>query len=252
VLVPLYLNSRNLNFQDWIADFVASARPDLAQSTRFQFERFAAESLAEAKAKDAKTTITLIFRGDSAPARDAVNRLYGAPIGVDDARWPQAGGQPMEHLLTLETRFLSAEPRAHYAAKGVTAIAVFLAKIGDHEAFAPGNTHAAIVELSASDLGRGESTAPAAHAGRALVPVTREVPEAAFQGGAKKGALAALRKVLDREDFLAPYRRTPRWLQGPEGDGLFLFDVSSDVAPALNVGDGGRLFVFANTAFVQG
>jgi hypothetical protein len=252
VLVPLYLNSRNHTVQDWIADFVASVRPDLATSTRFQFERFAAESLAEAKAKDAKATITLLFPGEAAPAEDAVNRLYGAPIGVDEARWPQVDGQPMAHLLTLETRFLAAEARAHYAAKGVVAIAVFLSKIDDHEAFAPGHAHAAVVELSAVDLTRGEGPAHAAHAGRALVPVTREVPEAVFRGGAKKSALAALRKVLDREDFLAPYRRTPRWLQGPEGEGLFLFDVSSDFAPALNMGDGGRLFVFAHTAFVQG
>jgi hypothetical protein len=252
VLIPLYTSSRNPNFQDWIADFVASARPDLAESTRFQFERFASESLAAAKAKDAKTTITLIFPGEGAPARDAIQRLYGAPIGVESSRWPQANGQPMEHLLTIETRLLSAEPRAHYTAKGVAAVAVFLTRIDDHEAFAPGNAHAAIVELSAADLARGESDAPAARAGRALLAVTREVPEAVFQGGAKKGALAALRKVLDREDFLAPYRRTPRWLQGPEADGLFLFDVSRDFAPELNVGDGGRLFVFANTAFVQG
>ena len=251
VLAPLYTKSTNVVFKRWVEPTVISFRPDLVETSRAKLERITATPSKGAKAKEATTAATLVFRTSEAPSASTVNRLYGAPIGVSEATWPAFEGKPMEHLITLETRAFHEEARGYYEKKNVLAVAVFLSSLNSHEAFAPGSKHAAVVELTATDIAKGASSAASTYPGIALEAVTKDVPESVFQGGAKKGALFELRKLLDQHDFLATYRRSPRWLQEPQGGGLFLFDMSGSIASNVNLGDGGTLYVFADTAFIQ-
>lgn len=252
VLVPLYTSTTNRRFRNWIEEAVFRARPDLAESPRDRIVRLA-KALADADGD--RTTRSFVFRGSAPPTKDAINRLFGPPIGVDDKRWPKRGRKAMVHLITIETRLLAASVAAAFARDGVSAIAVFVTSLDDHQAFAPGNDHAAIVPLTAADLARGAAVVDDADptiAGIALDVERLELPAAVFKGGTKTGALWELRIALDRGDFLQPDRNSPRWIQDPErGDGEFLFDLDEDFAPELNLGDQGRFYVFADTAFLQ-
>lgn len=252
VLIPLYTSTDNRRFRNWIEDAVFRARPDLAESPRDRMVRLAA-ALSDTDGET--TTRSFVFRGSAPPTKDTINRLFGPPIGVDKKRWPKRGRKAMVHLVTLETRLLAAEVAAAYEGLGVAAIAVFVSSLDEHQAFAPGNDHVAIVPLTAADLARGaavvDGTDPTL-AGIALDVERLLLPEAVFQGGTKTGALWELRNALDRGDFLQPDRRSPRWIQDPQpGDGSFLFDLDEDFAPELNLGDRGRFYVFQDTAFLQ-
>jgi hypothetical protein len=85
---------------------------------------------------------------------------------------------------------------------------------------------------------------------RLLEPLQLQLPAALFAGGKKSGAFFELRKALDSANCLQP-ARSPRWIQEPQHSGMFLFDLDEEFAGALNLGDNGRLYVFADTAFVQ-
>jgi hypothetical protein len=252
VLVPLYTSTTNQRFRNWIEDAVFRARPDLAESPRDRVVQLA-KALS---ASDGESTLrSFVFRGATPPTKETINRLFGPPIGVDKKRWPKRARKAMVHLITLETRLLRASVAEAFARDGVSAIAVFVTSLDDHQAFAPGNDHAAIVPLTAADLARGaavvDDTDPTL-AGIALDVERLDLPEAVFKGGAKTGALWELRQALDRSDFLQPDRGSPRWIQDPQpGGGAFLFDLDEDFAPELNLGDRGRFYVFTDTAFLQ-
>jgi hypothetical protein len=252
VLIPLYTSTTNRRFRNWIEDAVLRERPDLAESPRDRMVRLA-KALSDTDGET--TTRSFVFRGSTPPTKDTINRLFGPPIGVDKKRWPKRGRKAMVHLVTLETRLLAADVAAAYEGLGVAAIAVFVSSLDEHQAFAPGNDHVAIVPLTAADLARGAAVVDDGDrtlAGIALDPLRLELPEAVFEGGTKTGALWELRNALDRGDFLQPDRRSPRWIQAPQpGDGSFLVDLDEDFAPELNLGDRGRFYVFQDAAFLQ-
>ena len=179
-----------------------------------------------------------------------------AEPGVSADRIPTFEGRPMEHIITIETRLFAPAVRESYAKNGVVAVSVFLSSRSDHQAFAPGSPHAAVVELSAAEIAKGAPVATEGEItdrGVALEAITCTLPDAVFQGGAKKGSLYELRKLLDRTDFLAPDRGSPRWIQDPQFSGEFLFDLDGEFAglSSLNLGDMGRFYVFGDTAFTQ-
>jgi hypothetical protein len=255
-LVSLYSKSTNAVFRDWTERLVKSFRPDHVESSRLRIERLADECVKAANKGSVTVQRNFLFRTDRAPGADTIDRLFGPPIGLSADRIPPCDGRPMEHVITVETRLLAPALRDDYAARGIVAIAVFLSSRKRHEAFAPGTPHAAVVEIAAADAAKGAAViteGEPAERGIELEAITCTLPDAVFQGGAKKGALYELRKLLDRSDFVATDRASPRWLQEPQPAGRFLFDLDGEFAGqfALNLGDTGRLYVFVHTAFVQ-
>lgn len=251
VLVPLYTSTNNVKFRRWIEPIVTNVRPALAETTRDRLVRLAALTTSEG---GETATRAFVFRTRNRPTKDTVNRLYGPPVGVTDKTWPTHRKKKMQHVITLETRLLASEQAAVYAARGTTAIAVFVSSLDKHEAFAPGNKHAAVVELTAADVARGADVVAGdddVAAGIALDAVTCVLPVAAFKGGTKEGALWELRRVLDQTDFLTPDRVSPSWIQDPQPAGTFLFELDEAFAGELNLGDAGRFYVFDATAFMQ-
>lgn len=255
-LVSLYSGSTNAAFRDWAEPLVKLWRPNHVERSRVRIERLADECVKAAKKGSETVLRSFVFRTDAAPSADTINRLYGPPIGLPADRVPQFEGRAMEHIITVETRLLAPAVRESFAQRNVAAVSVFLSSRNDHAAFAPDSPHAAVVELSAADLAKGAQVVTAGDVterGVALEAVTCTLPDAVFQGGAKKGSLYELRKLLDRTDFLAPDRVAPRWIQQPEPAGAFLFDLDGEFSgnASLNLGDMGRLFVFEGTAFIQ-
>lgn len=246
VLFPLYETTKNARFKSWIEPTVLRFRPELAEATRDRLVRLAAACVA---AGGETTTRTFVFRTAQRPSATTINRLFGPPIGVAPQRWPKHAGKPMVHLITLEASLLPAGG----VTPGTAAVAVFVSSLMEHEAFAPGSAHAVVLSLAPEDIATGANViarGDAERTGIALDIVTCDLPARAFQGGAKQGQLYELRRVLDRTDFLRP-DQAPRWIQEPQPAGQFLFDLDEGFAPELNMGDVGRCFVFAETAFIQ-
>ncbi|HEY4056582.1 MAG TPA: hypothetical protein VGM39_08230, partial [Kofleriaceae bacterium] len=238
--------TKNRRFKGWVESRVADWKPALEETVPEKLARLAAETSVQKSVS--RSVVVRDSDEDAVPFNADINRLYGQPIGVTAATWPKFGKAKMEHVITLETRLLSAAARKALG-KDCAAVAVFLSSLRDHEAFAPGSPRAAIVRLKAADVAKPAS--PGDDGVRLLV-ATADVPEKVFLGGKKSGAIAELRTLFDREDFLVPDRGSPRWLQSaqPSG-GAFLFELDHRFAGRVNMGDSGRLYVFTDTAFIQ-
>ncbi|HEY4180333.1 MAG TPA: hypothetical protein VGM90_26000 [Kofleriaceae bacterium] len=238
--------TKNRRFKGWVESRVATWQPALEETVPQKLARLAAETSREKLVS--RTVVVRDTDEDAVPFKADINRLYGQPIGVTAATWPKFGKAKMEHVITLETRLLSTAAQKALG-KDCAAIAVFLSSLRDHDAFAPGSPRAAIVKLTAADVATAAS--PGDDGVRLLV-ATADVPEKVFLGGKKSGPIAELRTLFDREDFLVPDRGSPRWLQSAQpARGAFLFELDDRFAGRVNMGDGGRLYVFADTAFVQ-
>jgi hypothetical protein len=249
VIVPLYQTTRNERVKWWFAGVVERYAPTLVEADRAKIVRIATE-LATTGARGSINE-TLIFVGDKVPGKNDINRLFGPAIGVAAARWPMHGKKKMQHVITLETKYLGS---SEYADRDIAAIAVFVSDLSAHQAFAPGTSHVAIIELTTAQLSKGAKISGEGNRiddGRILEPVTVALPSAVFKGGKKTGALFELRKALDGAVCIQP-NRSPRWIQTPQHiGGTFLFDLDDDIAGELNMGDNGHFFVFADTAFIQ-
>ncbi len=242
----LYRGSNNARFKDWLRPYLDDQDASLVEPVATQLARLIAECAKEAELAETVER-TVIVRTARAPAKTTVNRMFGEPIGVDAKRWPKKGKKKLEHVITLEASVLSAIARASLG-EGVAAIAVFVDSIDK------GFESAAIVSISSAQLPKAtKAKATPGEASRehgvALEAIKVQVPERVFQDGKKAGPLFELRKLFDRMELVPG--DGPHWLQEPEDVDDFLFELGHSFAPELNLGDAGRMYVFADTALYQ-
>jgi hypothetical protein len=257
-LFPLLQRSTNERVKVWLAGLIREYGPKglvpPAETLPPLGERLATLTAELAAHPSGLVPAALVERGDAAPGKTTVNRLYGPPIGVSEERWPTFGKKKMVHLLTLETQYFTEALRNAYQAKGVVAIAVFISNLMEHKAFAADNKHTALVQLSASDLKLGAKVVKSGDTtktGLELVVHAMRVPNALFKGGVKKDALLALRGIFNYRSLIHLHCETPKWIQQPDDAPAFHFDFDEAFASEVNMGDEGRMYVFRDTVFIQ-
>ncbi|MDI1479158.1 hypothetical protein [Polyangium sp. y55x31] len=177
---------------------------------------------------------------DAPPAADALNRVGGLPIGVTAESWPRREGKPMHHVLTLDLR-----EHPILRPEGKRALAFFVSSPREHEAYAPGNDHVAVLLLGEAELAAGEPAFPADLEGPRLAAGTL-----CFENGAH----------LSKKQLLATSHAAwmPTWLQTGDEESLwaakpgdFVLQFGEDLVPGLSFGDLGVMYVFSKTAWFQ-
>ncbi len=226
---------------------------------------------------------------DAAPADDSLNRVFGPPVGVTDADWPQypylgellakadqleswnTDDLRMEHVFTVDLRdirLLGTPPRAR-------AMMLFISNASLHNANQNGNVDTAVVFLSEDELSRGpyRGSLPARSRSRwsrrfSLVRI--DVPgdvfdphededtpiaklyDAIWQAPARLGGCPIwVREPSDPRDF-TPVRRPhrPPATPGPRGRNAFMMQFEQRFAD-VNLGEQGVMYVSGVGAYYQ-
>ncbi len=177
------------------------------------------------------------------PGHTTINRLGGLPIGVTSDTWPTFDGKPMYHVLTID---LNDHPCLHLP--NARALALFISHPMKHEAWQPGTPHTRVLLLSDEDLENGEPNWP-----EGLEQDTAPSP-AVFTFDDEPRT----EQELFKKSFAGP---SPIWLQSDdtedcdESDDLdrrrnFVLQFGEELV-RLNLGDGGVMYVFADSAWSQ-
>jgi hypothetical protein len=227
----------------------ASSKPDGIEAAA----ELARELIVAVKAVEPKhlTGIYALRRGESS---DALHRVGGLPPGGGELKWPLKNGMPMVHLLTLDlaampelrervTKWKSVPPEE------VRTVSLFLHSPKHNDANMPFTDESAVIFVG-ERFARETAQAPA---GAEVLPeeplaaIRIEVPAplymAGWTGGKKlKGALGKLSVCV---------AGGPHWIQDPQpGKGPFVMQFDERFVD-VNLGDKGRMYVYADTAFWQ-
>ena len=187
------------------------------------------------------------------PTVTDINRCCGTAIGVSPDKWPERNGQKMEHAITLD---LSSTPRlkAQFPAN-TAAVAVFVSSLDFNEAFEPGTEETAVLLLTDQELAKGvnagagptndesESTTFVAH--EVTLPI--EVFAEDIHDRDEDDPVYELNEALCAFSMVGG---KPIWLQGVDHDGEFILQFDDSLVD-MNLGDGGVMYVFRDTAFWQ-
>jgi hypothetical protein len=171
---------------------------------------------------------------DAVPTDDSLNRVWGAPLGIDGDTWPRYDGlrdlfeessmpegwdgsdTRMEHVFTIDLRGLEGVR----APAGARVMMLFLSNASYNEAWEAGTSQTEVVFLDDAAVARGlcREPLPPREDSRTekrftLVPI--RVPAAVFAASGDDPVLGELRKAI----WQAPARLggAPIWLQGEEG-----------------------------------
>jgi len=153
--------------------------------------------------------------------------------------WPERQGQPMQHVLRLDLRQLP-QPPADF-------LSLFVANPADNEAFLPFN------DSSQLHFHTGQAAMPntppiAPLASQMIQQKALMLPSEIFGWEAPNEALKAIRQQLFNCSYLGGQ---PLWLQSDEHHGAFIGQFDEQLAPDLNLGDSGVMYLFEDTAFWQ-
>ncbi len=211
-----------------------------------------AEKILKEHSSEAVTAY-LLENLERRPEAGDLNRTCCDPIGVSLENWPDFHAVKMEHAITLD---LATTPKLRDRfPQGTRAVSVFVSRLFDNGAYSPGNTESAVVLLSEDDVEKGilhsipleeedhESTTFCAH--EILLPAS-VFSEAVFD--LEEGH--PLNELREKLSCFSIAGGMPLWLQDKEHDGdvILQFDV---MLVDMNLGDGGVMYVFDDTAFWQ-
>ena len=159
----------------------------------------------------------------------AINRIGGAPIGIGKDNWPTIRNpntdemQPMIHVLTVETADLDIE-----ISDDVAALALFVSSAEMPFYFSDPTADYEVVQLSQKDIERGELEGP-------------ELPESPLE--------ATGLEILEKSPSSASFAGgKPRCIQSEGQQKGFVLQFDSQFI-YLNLGDGGRLYMYDDWAF---
>lgn len=232
------------------ADGDAGLMPDSPMSIEEIQHR--AQVIIDAGLSDSVTAY-LLENLESEPGDTDINRCCGTAIGVSLENWPERDGQKMEHAITLD---LSSTPRlkAQFPAN-TAAVAVFVSSLDFNEAFEPGTDETAVLLLTDQDLARGVNAGagPANDESESSTFVAHEVmlPIEVFAEDIHERDEDD--PVYELNEALCEFSMAggkPIWLQGVDHDGEIILQFDDSLVD-MNLGDGGVMYVFRDTAFWQ-
>lgn len=183
-----------------------------------------------------KIRIYRLRRGEGTVAADSVARIGGRPRGIPATAAPKLGGEPMEHILTLDLAQLPELAARH---PGRRSLSLFLPEPSSGERHEDGE----LVWLAEEDLSREPGSTEDA---RPLVIEAYDVPAAIFEverGSDLEPTAERVRSIVYQSNGYA--LGGPLWLQdGPTGvDPSFVLQFDEGLC-SINLGDMGVMYVF--------
>lgn len=184
-----------------------------------------------------------------------INRIAGNPIGITDSRWPLFNGKKMFHVFTVD---LNDVPRLKEKfSSEIRAFALFISDTVDLVADEPFNLHTKILELTQKDLACGVNEDSPTYDENYKEPIEGsfksheiEFPAELFYDYDVYDDLSdSVKAILENMEFTIAGGR-PIWLRGSKhtNDVLVQFD---EYFYEMNLGYGGTLYVYKDTAFMN-
>ena len=200
-------------------------------------------------------TIYLIEALEQEPSEIEINRTFSHPIGVSEENWPRLDGKKMFHAVTLD---LETTPKLKEHFPGYRAISLFISDRVEHEIDGPNNKDATLVRITQEDIEEGINENSPEHNTDFGEPKSQsftcheiEIPIEVFhpevRGLVEENPLLNLATRIYDQSYAAG---VPLWLQGVEFKGTFLLQFD-EMLVDMNLGDGGIMYVFKETAFFQ-
>lgn len=182
----------------------------------------------------ARTIYTLQVGGASeAPgSAGSLSQLGGRPAGVGGARWPTHGGQPMQHLFSLDLKDLPAL-QVHYP--GERALAIFCSTAEPVDMYRLRSPKNSLMALRFSTQAQVDAADPPP-AGVELRPARRITPTT--HPWSEREGLWSRQRVLGAVPF---------WCQEPDHQGNFIMQFGE----GLGVSGDGLVYVFDDAIFAQ-
>lgn len=214
--------------------------------------RHRAQEIIDAGLADTVTAY-LLENQEREPGDSDINRCCGTAIGVSPETWPQKDGRKMEHAITLD---LSSTPKlkAQYPAE-IAAVAVFVSSLDENEAFEPGTEETAVLLLTDEDLVKGVNAAagPANDESESTTFVAHEITlpvEVFAEDVHQRDEDDPVYELYEALGEFSMAGGKPVWLQGVAHDGEIILQFDDSLVD-MNLGDGGVMYVFRDTAFWQ-
>jgi len=196
----------------------------------------------------------------TSPSDDDINRTVGAPIGITDSNWPMYEGHKMCHAITVD---LEQVPNLKSSFPGCRAMSVFVCDYWEHEIWLKPTGQVKVLGITQQDVDTGvnrnvpESEDDFEPESQSFSVRKISIPSAVFDPDiyekyAEDHPLVAICENMGDQSVVAGFvGGEPMWLQQPEGEGEFLMQFSDGLVE-MNLLDAGCLYVYKNTAYVQG
>lgn len=236
--------------EDEYSEMLAEAGGESAADTSAagKLRRLSAQ-MFEARPELDRTVVYIFSRTDEVPD-ETLNRIHGAPFGVDE--WPLKDGdadEPMTHMFTLD---LETTPRLKARFKDeVRAVSLFLRNPQHNSAWSPGNSETFVHFVMNDDTSEWSDELPKGHEAATGFTVEEvEVPVKAWTVGyGEDPELEAIRTEVYRQHAWVG-GGGPIWLQSEEHFGMPVMQFDEGFI-YTNLGDCGVMYVFTDTAFWQ-
>ncbi len=224
-IVFRYLDGNAFAGEREVYEVVLAAREAYMKRT---LNRSLAELVATSRT-GAKTVIATLRRARDGEVTEGASRVGGALPGLSAGRWPLHGQEPMRLVLVLS--------RADAPTLSSPGVAVFAHNPDLNSASRPGTDETAVLPLTEEELASSSG-------GTSIVAEKIEVPSNLWTS---RTLAAARTKLFSLPGFAGG---KPIWLQRAEHSGGFVLQAAAELVP-MNLGDGGVLYVFDDTAFWQ-
>ena len=201
------------------------------------------------------TTIYLLKKEEVKPGVTRINRVAGAAIGVSDALWPKYEGERMHHAITLDLK--SVPKLQHECQENIVAVALFVSDLMDNESYVPLNQESKVIHLTQKDIDQGvnpwipQSDDDYQVEPCSFEPYEIEVPLEIFDEHIyDRDESDLMFKLFEEISSYSFAGGKPIWIQSAEYDADILFQFDESLVD-MNLGDGGCMYVFKDTAFWQ-
>lgn len=207
--------------------------------------------------KSQTTTAYIIEKIEQKPSLKDINRVAGTSIGISDENWPMFNDEKMAHVITIDLN--STPDLKKQFPNGVEAFALFISNFFDNQAYVPMNNEAKCVMLTKLDLEKGTNNwvAPVEEGfykpeacifkcHEVVLPV--EVFDEEIYNRKETDPIYILSERLTQYPIAGG---RPIWLQSPQHEGNDVILQFDEGLVDINLGDGGVMYVFKDTAFWQ-
>ena len=202
------------------------------------------------------TTIYLLEKKAMPPDSNCINRVAGKAIGIPDRKWPKCEGERMEHAITIDLRLI---PKVgHSFPDGVVAVSLFVNDLMDNPSYEPMSKEVKVITLKQEDLDSGVNQwEPVKDDDFMIVDACSfdvheiEVPVDIFNEEIyEREESDPILKLSEDIGSCSFAGGKPIWIQGAQYDKNIIMQFDESLVD-MNLGDGGCMYVFEDTAFWQ-